>query len=90
MLQSNDASIRSSLTSRIDGYVSVLRENCTKYQDSSMRKRLHCLLGCLVSQGLYHRDITDCESSVLVPEIRLCHWKFVHHILLSSLVGLLV
>ena len=60
---------RGSLTSHLEQYVKVLQENSYNCMASEMRKRLHCLLGCLINQGLHHRDILECKHL----ERFLCH-----------------
>ena len=46
---------------RMEQYVKVLRENCLTFMRSDMRQRLHYILGNLVNQALYHRDVMDSE-----------------------------
>ena len=50
---------RHMVTVRIDQYVKVLRENCLAFMTSEMRQRLHFILGNLIQQSLYHRDVMD-------------------------------
>ena len=45
----------------MEQYVKVLRENCLTFMRSDMRQRLHYILGNLVNQALYHRDVMDSE-----------------------------
>ena len=42
---------------RLDQYVAILRDNCSRYLFSETRSRLQMLLGSLVNMGLRHRDI---------------------------------
>ena len=52
---------RHMVVSRMEQYVRVLRENCLTFMRSDMRLRLHYILGSLVNQALYHRDVIDSE-----------------------------
>lgn len=49
---------------RVDQYVKVLRENALTFMSSQMRRRLHYILGNLVNQALYHRDVMDSKCAL--------------------------
>lgn len=49
------------LNSRLDDYISILRENFTLSDDTRIRRRLHVLLASLVNQAVHHRDIVQSE-----------------------------
>ena len=57
---------RGILISRMEQYVQVVQESITTVECQT-RLRLHCLLGNLVNQSLYHRDILDSECCCVCP-----------------------
>ncbi|XP_071803571.1 dynein heavy chain domain-containing protein 1-like isoform X3 [Asterias amurensis] len=65
---------------RLDQYVSILRDNCSRYLASETRTRLQILLGCLINQGLHHRDILNNLLSLPEPSLSSFDWaKTLHY-----------
>ncbi|XP_038044677.1 dynein heavy chain domain-containing protein 1-like [Patiria miniata] len=67
---------------RLDQYVAILRDNCSRYLTSETRTRLQMLLGALVSAGLRQRDVMQTLMSLPEPSLSSFDWqKTLHYVM---------
>ncbi|XP_022079964.1 dynein heavy chain domain-containing protein 1-like [Acanthaster planci] len=76
--------LRERYQSRLDQYVAILRDNCSRYLSSETRTRLHMLLGSLVSEGLHQRDIMQTLMSLPEPSLNSFDWQKTLHYVMES------